>query len=434
MEHLIANPSYIIGAMGIILFLMVCSAFFSAAETAMTGASEAIIHRASISGDKRAKIVVAMQKDKTRMIAGLLIGNNLFNIFSSTLATAVLITLYGDKGIIIATFTMTVLLLVFSEIIPKAYALRNSETMALRIARTLKLVLFVLAPVTRLLELLVIKLFRSKTKDNIQPEESEIELRGIIDLHHDGSLASRHEREMLHSILDLDDMIVEKIMTHRGEVRMVSTSTTWGNLLNIASKSHFSRLPVYSGSSENIIGILLVRRLLLYANKNKEGSITMKMWKKLMQPIWFIPNYTSLLEQLHAFRRRHEHFAVVVDEYGILQGIVTLEDVLEEIVGEIEDENEVARESLLLAKDGSITVAGAMSLRELNRRFQWNLPDDDVSTVAGLIMFQSKIVPNVNQKFVFFGFRFIILKMVRQRITQLKIIPEVHKNIESYIN
>lgn len=428
MDYLIANPSNILWVIGVILFLMICSAFFSAAETAITGASDAIMHRASRGGDKRATIVVAMQKQKTRIIAAILLGNNLFNIFASTLATAVLITLYGDKGIIIATITMTVLLLVFSEILPKAYALRNSEKMALRFAIILKLVLFVFAPVTKLLEMLVVKVFSRKINNNVQIEESEIEIRGIIDLHHDGSVASRHEREMLHSILDLDDMIVEKIMTHRGEIRKVSTDLTWSELLEIASKSHYSRLPVYSGSSENIIGILLVRRLLVYTNKNKEGKISLKMWKKLMQPVWFIPNYTSLLEQLHAFRRRQEHFAVVVDEYGVLQGIVTLEDVLEEIVGEIEDENEAIRESLSLAKDGSVTVTGGMSLRELNRRFQWNLPDDDTSTVAGLIMFQSQVVPSVNQKFMFYGFRFQILKMVRQRIIQLKITPELYNN------
>ena len=409
-----------------ILVLLVLSAFFSGSETALTGASLPRMHELARQGNRRAMLVLALYEQRERLIGAILLGNNLANILATTLATTAFIYLFGEAGVLYATVAMTSLVLIFAEVAPKVYALANPDRMALGVAPIIRVIVFLFAPVTHAIQSLiggVMKLFGVEQGDNADRAESEQELRGAIALHTGPEPEIRHERQMLHSILELDDVEVGEVMTHRRNVTMIDADLPTEEILEIVFGSPYTRLPLYRSNADDIIGVLHVKGLLREVGTSGVDTREIDIEGLSGQP-WFIPESTTLLDQLLAFRERREHFAIVVDEYGAFMGIVTLEDILEEIVGEIDDEHDKIVRGVRPQPDGSYIVDGTVTIRDLNREFEWSLPDDEASTVAGLVLFESRLIPEPGQVFNFHGFRIEILRRQRNQIVSLRLTPQ----------
>ena len=399
--------------------LIVASAFFSSAETALTAASDARMRQLANKGNKRAKIVEKLRADREGLIGSILIGNNAVNVLGSALATSFAIALFGEGGLVWATIGMTVLLVVFAEVMPKTYAFTYADSYALRIAPVLQIVVRALSPLSVGIRLLATQIIRPNPDAH---ENREEELRGLIELQgNDGNADDRERKAMLSSILDLNEISVEAIMTHRGTVSMINADDQVEDILRYVLNSPHTRHPVFSGKSDNIIGVLHVKDLLRAVGEAESGMILPETVQNIASDAYFIPETTLLFDQLQAFRSRREHFAVVVDEYGDFRGIVTLEDILEEIVGDIDDEHDIDLAGLTPQADGSWLVDGNVTIRDLNRTLGWQLPDEDASTVAGLVLFESRTIPNPSQEFRFHDIRFRIVKRKGNRLTRLRL-------------
>ena len=411
-------------SVGAIVVLLIFSAFFSGSETSLTAASLPRMHNLEHQGDHRAAMVNVLWRQKERLIGAILLGNNLVNIMASALATGVLINIFGDAGIIYATIAMTLLVLIFSEVLPKTYAIHHADQVALRVAPIMRLVVMLLFPITHAIHVVVrgtLHVFGVEMSDHLDATKTEEELRGAIDLHAGEGEEVRHERAMLRSILDLADVEVADILTHRKNVVSVDADLPPAKLVDEVLQSPHTRLPIWKDSPDNIVGVLHAKALLraVQAQPDLEKLDVLS----IANTAWFIPESTDLLSQLQAFRQRKEHFAIVVDEYGEVLGIVTLEDILEEIVGEIADEHDVEISGVEIEKDGNFLVDGGVTIRDLNRQFEWRLPDEEAATVAGLVLHEARRIPEVGQAFVFYGFRFEIVGRQRNQITRIRLKP-----------
>ena len=408
------------GLIALILLLILLSAFFSSAETALTAASEARMRQLVKRKDNRqAARVEALQTKREQLISTILIGNNAVNIMASALATSAAIALTGDSGVAVATLVMTIIIVLFAEVLPKSYALNHADKLSLRIALPVQIVVWLLTPLTWLLNLLVMKILRT---DKMGVSSREDELRGLIDLHsQDTDADGRETGAMLSSVLDLGEISVEEIMTHRASVSAVNADDDPEEILRFVLKSPHTRHPVYSGKPENIIGVLHVKALLRAIEENSARDITGLSVADIATEPYFIPETTQLFAQLQAFRKRREHFAIVIDEYGDLRGIVTLEDILEEIVGEIDDEHDEGLLEVKLQSDGSYIVDGSVTLRDLNRILDLELPDDKASTLAGLIIYESRHIPAIGQEFRFHRVRFRIRNRSGNQLTSIRL-------------
>lgn len=407
-----------------VLLLMMASAFTSGTETAMTGASPARIHQMAAEGNRRARLAKRLLEQKEKLIGSLLLGNNLFNVLATAIAADLLIKLFGDAGIAYATLIMTALVVVFAEVLPKTYAIRNPERMALGLAPAANLLVLVLSPVTQLVQWLIngaFRLFGVRAQPDLYSSSFEA-LRGHIDLHTEQGTMTKQDRDMLGGILDLADVEVRAVMTHRGSMETIDASLPIMQVLEQVVASPYSRFPVWRGEPESIIGVLHAKDLLNAVQKHGAELATLKVADLCQRP-WFVPDTTPLKRQLIAFRQRRQHLALVVDEYGDLEGLVTLEDIIEEIVGEIADETDIESEGIQPQSDGSYLVSGWITMRDLNRALGWKLPDEEASTIAGLVIHEAQNIPEVGQSFAFFGFRFVVLRRQRNQIVLLKVIP-----------
>ncbi|MGB0720518.1 MAG: HlyC/CorC family transporter [Bdellovibrionales bacterium] len=407
-----------------ILILLLLSAFFSGAETALTAASKVRMMSKAKEGNARAALVNHIREQKDRLIGALLLGNNLVNILASALATSILIKVFGEAGVVYATLVMTLMVLVFAEVLPKTYALHHAETMSMAIAPIIRLVVSLFAPVTEIVTWIVRMVLRlfgvdiSKVKTG-----SHLELlRGVIDMHEgEGEGAESEQRAMLRSILDLADVDIEDIMIHRKNVIMIDGDLPMEEIVRQVLDSPYTRLPVWKDNPDNIIGIIHAKSLL--SEMHESGSAANITLANIMMEPRFIPETTHLYDQLQNFRERKEHFAVVVDEYGAFMGIVTLEDILEEIVGEIDDEHDQSVVGVRKLPGGAYMVEGSVTIRDLNREYDWSLPDEDYATIAGLILHESQMIPEAGQSFLFHGFRFDVVRRQRNQVTRIRVTP-----------
>ena len=419
-------------AIAAIVVLLLISAFFSGSETALTAASLPRLHQHAKRGSRRAKIVLELYARKDRLIGAILLGNNLVNITASSLATYVLLLLFGDAGVAYATMAMTLLIVIFAEVLPKTYAIGKADKASLVVAPLIRVVVVVLAPITLAIQWIVrttVKPCGVQLGEELGVGHHEEELRGAIDLHEGPDPDIRQERQMLRSILDLDDVEVEEIMVHRRNVTLIDVANPAEEIVEQALASPYTRIPLYRDDPDNIVGVLHAKALLrdLHAHEDRVAEINIL---QLAAKPWFIPETTTLLDQLQAFRTRREHFAIVVDEYGAVMGIVTLEDILEEIVGSIEDEHDVAVPGVRRQPDGSYIISGSATLRDLNRELEWNLPDDNAVTLAGLVLHEARRIPEPGQVFTFYGFRFQILRRQRNQISSVRVNPPPAENAE----
>ncbi|MBL6933982.1 MAG: HlyC/CorC family transporter [Alphaproteobacteria bacterium] len=409
---------------GAIFVLLLLSAFFSGSETALTAVSRPHMHHLLKQGDRRAGIIAKLHARMERLIGTILLANNLVNILASALATSLLIGIFGDTGVAYATLVMTLLVLIFAEVLPKTYAINNADRTALSVAPLVRFLVAVLSPFSDAVQAVVrvtLRLFGVSTESNLGAITDD-ELRGAIDLHAETGSSDIQERAMLRSILDLDHVEVGEIMTHRKDIFMVDAGLSSSAILEQVIASPYTRIPMWRGEPDNIIGVLHAKTL-LSAVKLQAAAIGELDIPGLAAKPWFIPESTILLQQLHAFRKKREHFALVVDEYGALMGIVTLEDILEEIVGDISDEFDVTVPGVRPQADGAFIINGDVTLRDLNRQFDWNLPDDEAATLAGLVLHESRRIPDVGQVFNFYDFRLEVLRRKRSQITSIRLTP-----------
>jgi len=413
---------------GFVFFLLFLSAFFSGSETALTATSRSYMHQRENDGDGRARIVNRLLAHRERLIATILLGNNLVNILASAIATSLMIEMFGETGVVYATAIMTLLVLIFAEILPKTYALIHTHKMALYVAPIMQALTWLFRPVNAVIQGIVkvaLTILGANTEQVLTAQQTLSELRGAIDLHTGEAEIKdevKHERAMLRSVLDLNAVDVGEIMTHRKNLVTIDAELSTDDLLALVAESPFTRFPLWKDDPENIVGILHSKAL-LRAFQAAGGDFSKIDAMKASSAPWFIPETTTLLDQLNAFRERREHIAVVVDEYGDVQGVVTLEDILEEIVGEIDDETDVSVTGVRPQKNGGYIVQGSVTIRDLNREFEWALPDEEAATIAGLVIAESRTIPNPGQTFIFHGFRFEILRRHRNQIVQLRVTP-----------
>ncbi|MDA0916306.1 MAG: CNNM domain-containing protein [Proteobacteria bacterium] len=405
-----------------IFLLILLSAFFSSSETALTAVSEARIHELSLQGNKRARIIEQILLKKEKMISTILIGNNLVNIVVSVYATSFAISFFGEFDLIFVTILLTVFLVIFAEVIPKTYAFSNSDKLALNVAPVINFFIFILTPATFITE----RFAKLVSGPAIKDEEAKTEeLRGMIRLHAGNEIRGKERGKMMSSMLDMDDVTIEAVMTHRGAVTMIDIEEDLEIAFKIIGESPYTRIPIYSGTPDNIIGILHAKELFrTLRRRNFKDVNAIKLSELMIQP-YFAPETTLLLDQLEVFKTRREHFAVVVDEYGDFRGIITLEDIIEEIVGEIDDETDIKVKGVKPQPDGSFIIDGSVTIRDLNRSLGWYLPDQNANTIAGLVLHESKTIPEPGQEFRFYDIRFRILQKKGNFISQLRLWNEL---------
>ncbi len=412
-------------ALLIVLLCLALSAFFSGAETALTAASRARMHALESGGDLRARIVNRLLLSRERLIGAMLIGNNVVNIGASAFTTSVLVSLFGAEGVLYATVFMSVMVIIFSEVMPKTLAITSPDRTALLLARPVSWIVALFGPLTMAIEWIVrmvLRPFGIRIGENQPILSAQEELRGAVALLHREGGVEKEARNMLGGLIDLGDLEVSDVMVHRTKMRTISADLPSEELVREVLASPYTRMPLWSGTQENIVGVLHAKDL-LRALDAAGGSADKVDVRALALDPWFVPDTTSLPDQLRAFLSRKTHFALVVDEYGEVMGLVTLEDILEEIVGDIKDEHDVAVQGVRPQPDGSVSVDGSVPVRDLNRAMDWSLPDEEATTIAGLVIHEAQTIPDAGQVFTFYGFRFQVVRKSRNRITALRITP-----------
>ena len=411
-----------------LIVLLGCSAFFAGSETALTAASRARMYALSSQGDHNAMRVEKLQSQMERVIATMLLGNTFVNNAAAAITSVVFAEYFTEAGgalPLIAAACITAVIFIVSEVLPKTYAINNAERMSLVVAPLVSLLIKVAYPLTHITQIIInggLGLFGVKVEREPGAEESIDELRGAIDLHSESAEEIREAGAMLHSILDLDEVPVSDIMVHRRGVTTIDADLPSDQLVQQVLESQHTRIPLWRGEPDNIVGVLHAKGLLRALRNNdwKMGGLDII---GLCAKPWFIPDSTTLLKQLEAFKSRREHFAIVVDEYGALMGVVTLEDIIEEIVGDIADEHDMKVEGVVQEEDGSFVVDGSVTLRDLNREYDWGLPDEEASTLAGLVLHEARQIPIPGQVFSFYGLRFEILERQRNQIRRIRVTP-----------
>jgi Mg2+/Co2+ transporter CorB len=410
-----------------VLFIVVAlffAAFFAGAETALTAASRARLRALETAGDTRAALVTRLVATRSRLISAMLLGGQLVTIAASALATNELVGAVGDRGVVYATVIMTVLIVVFGEVLPKTIAIAYPDRVSLMIAPAASFFVTVFGPVVSAVAALVRLLLRMcgvslAGQSNVSGHD---ELRGAVDILHSEGGVERDERDMFGGLLELSEITVSDVMVHRTKMRTLDADLPPLELVREVLASPYTRMPLWRGDPDNIIGMLHAKDL-LRAYAAAGGDASRINVADIALEAWFVPDATTLRDQLQAFRTRKLHSALVVDEYGVVLGLLTLEDIIEEIVGDIKDEHDVPVQGVRKQLDGSLIVDGSVSIRDLNRAMDWSLPDEEAATIAGLVVHEARTIPEPKQTFSFHGLRFEVLRRQRNRIAALRITP-----------
>ncbi len=412
-----------------VVICLVISAFFSASETALSASSRASMLRLEKQGNRDAGIVNRLLATRERLLGAILFANNFTNIAASTLATGLLLTYFGHAGEIYAAFIMTFMIFIFAEVLPKTAAFNAPDRMALVVAQPVERTVRWFSPFLRVVEWLVKYILRAlgmpvgKIQSILSPDE---ELRGAVDLMHRAGVVAKHDRDMMGGLLDLRELTISDVMIHRTKMVMLDADEPASELIDAVLAAGVTRIPLWRDSQDNVIGVLNAKEV-WRALHAAGGDVEKLDIEALAKPPWFVPDTTPVAEQLKAFRHKKTPFALVVDEYGELEGLVTLEDIIEEIVGDITDEYDIAVPGVRPLPDGSVNVDGGVTIRDLNRVMDWNIPDDEATTIAGVVIHEARSIPEPGQSFTFYGFRFQVLRKSRNRITALRVAPLTRK-------
>src|SRR5580700_2198297 len=414
--------------LAVVLCLLI-SAFFSASETALTASSRAAMARLEKQGNRAAGIVNRLMATRERLLGAILFANNFTNIAASTLATGLMLAFFGNAGEIYAALVMTLLIFILAEVLPKTAAFNAPDRMALLVAQPVESTVRLFSPVLRAVEWLVRIILRGvgMPVGSIQSILSpRAERRGTVDMMHRAGVVEKLDRDMMGGLLDLRELTVSDVMVHRTKMVMLDADEPPRDIIDAVLAAGVTRLPLWRGSPDNVVGVLHAKEV-WRALHAAGGDVSKIDIGALTKPPWYVPDTMPLAEQLKAFRHRKTPFALVVDEYGELEGLVTLEDIVEEIVGDISDEHDIAVPGVRPLPDGSVNVDGAVPVRDLNRAMDWNIPDDEATTIAGVVIHESRSIPEPGQSFTFHGFRFHVLRKTRNRITALRVTPLVRK-------
>jgi Mg2+/Co2+ transporter CorB len=423
--------SFLAIGIGTIIALLAVSAFLSGSETALTAVSPATMHRLEQRNSRAARPVNMLLADRERMIGAILLGNTFINILASSLATSLLAARYGNTAVIITTLLMTFVILVFAEVLPKTLAIARTDRFALSVGRILLPVVNLLAPVVDSVQFVVWRVLRlfgvRQEGDGIPVLPPHEEIRGAVELAHKEGGVHREHRDMLGGILDLRELSIGDVAIHRKNMVAIDAEQPTPQLFDSLMGANHTRVPVWRETPDNIVGVLRTKDVMREFARRR-GQFAGWDILSLMEEPWFVPDTTTLEEQIRAFRQRRLHFALVVDEYGALQGVVTLTDIVEEIIGGIPDERGNAEQAEIHPQsDGSFQIHGATPIRDLNRVLDWHLPDEEATTVAGLVIHEARTIPEVGQRFAFYGFKFEILRRQRNQITLLRVTPPQQK-------
>lgn len=408
-----------------IFMLIVLSAFFNASETSLTAASRARMHALEEDGNVSAALVNKVLSRPEKMIGTVLLGNTLVDVLAAALASNIAVHLYGEVGVAYATAIITILIVIFAAVLPKTYALAYADRVALLVAPIMQGLIYILTPLTQAIEFVVrhlLLLTPGKADDEANILAAHEEIRGTIDLQAKEGTVAKGDAEMLGGVLDLGDLQVADIMVHRTKMETVDIDEPPAKILDQLMRSQYTRMPLWKDEPENIVGILHTKDLLLALSRNGWDPDTLDIMKSATEP-WFVPDTTTLRDQLNQFLKKKVQMALVVDEYGEVQGLITLEDILEEIVGQITDEHDNPDSHIRMQSDGTVNVDGTVAIRDLNRHLDWDLPDDEATTVAGLVIHEAQTIPEPGQVFTFHGYRFEILRKSRNRIMAIRIKP-----------
>ena len=406
-----------------VVLLLMLSAFFNASETALTASSRARMHALEQEGNQRAKLVNRLLARPERMIGTVLLGNTLVDVLAAAMASSLAVTLVGEFGVVYATAVLTLLIVVFSAVLPKTYALAWADKTALLVAPVMRAMIWLLTPLTFTINLIVrvlLKLSPTKQDDAANILAASEEIRGTIELQKQEGVVAKADAAMLGGILDLNELQVLDVMVHRTKMETVDADEPARKIIDQVLKGQYSRMPIWKDSPDNIVGVLHTKDLLIALNRAGWDPEKIEILP-IASPPWFVPDTTSLKEQLSQFLKRKAQLALVVDEYGEVQGLVTLEDILEEIVGQITDEHDTNEHPIRQQTDGSVNVDGSVAIRDLNRAMDWDLPDEEATTIAGLVMHEAQTIPEAGQAFTFYGYRFEIVRRQRNRITGVRV-------------
>jgi Mg2+/Co2+ transporter CorB len=408
-----------------IILLIALSAFFNLSETSLTAASRARMHSLEEDGNTKAALVNKLLSTPEKMIGSVLLGNTLVDVLAAALASNLAVELYGDLGVAYATGIVTLLIVIFAAVLPKTYALAYSDRVALVVAPIMRGVIYILTPFTKTIEFVVrqlLKMTPGDSDDSANILAAHEEIRGTIDLQAKEGTVARGDANMLGGVLDLRDLEVADIMVHRTKMETINADDPPAKVLDELLKSQYTRAPVWRDEPENIVGVLHTKDLLAALGRSGWDPSKLDIMSFATAP-WFVPDTTSVKDQLNQFLKKKAQMALVVDEYGEVQGLITLEDILEEIVGQIADEHDTQETHIRVQPDGTVNVDGTVAIRDLNRQMDWELPDDEATTIAGLVIHEAQTIPEPGQQFTFHGYRFEILRKSRNKITALRIKP-----------
>lgn len=415
----------IVISLAAIVLLIVLSAFFNGSETSLTAASRARMHSLEEDGNTAAALVNKVLSRPEKMIGTVLLGNTLVDVLAAALASNIAVNLYGDLGVAYATAIITILIVIFAAVLPKTYALAYADRVALLVAPVMQILIYALTPFTKAIEFIVRGILiwtPGKADDEANILAAHEEIRGTIDLQAREGTVAKHDAEMLGGVLDLRDLQVADIMVHRTKMETISVDDPPAKILDQVLRSQYTRVPIWKDEPENIVGVLHTKDLLQALARTDWRPDKLDIMKSASEP-WFVPDTTTLKDQLNQFLKKKTQMALVVDEYGEVQGLITLEDILEEIVGQITDEHDMPDSHIRMQSDGTVNVDGTVAIRDLNRHLDWELPDDEATTVAGLVIHEAQTIPEPGQVFTFHGYRFEILRKSRNKITAIRIKP-----------
>jgi magnesium and cobalt exporter, CNNM family len=408
-----------------IVVLIALSAFFNLGETSLTAASRARMHALEQDGNTRAALVNKLLRSPEKMIGTILIGNTLVDVLASALASGLAVVLIGEVGVVYATIIVTFLIVVFAAVLPKTYALAYSDRVALFVAPLMRVVIVVLNPITVAIEFIVrqlLKLTPGKADDEANILAAHEEIRGTIELQKKEGAVARLDADMLGGVLDLRDLQVSDIMVHRTKMETIDADEPPQKVVDDLLRTQYTRVPIWKDEPENIVGVLHTKDLFSALGHAGWDVSKLDIMSFAVEP-WFVPDTTPLKAQLNQFLKRKAQMALVVDEYGEVQGLITLEDILEEIVGQIADEHDTHEAAIRPQPDGTVNVDGTVAIRDLNRQMNWSLPDEEATTIAGLVIHEAQTIPEPGQVFTFYGYRFEILRKTRNKIAALRISP-----------
>ena len=415
------------------IILLSFSAFFSGAETAFFSLTKTKINKLSRSTKLSSRQVAVLLAEPKKLLISIIIGNTISNVAIATLAallTTKLIRIYAFPEFImllINVVVITLVILVFSEIIPKVTAIKQANKLAIRLVFPLTFFYYLFLPLSELLSLVTLGMSSIMGLDKEKLALSDQELRTLVDVGEEKGALEQDEKEMIHSILEMSDTVIREIMVPRTDMIGVDKSASLTQVLSLVKDKLHSRIPVYDDSIDNIVGILFLKDLLPFIRKRNQDQFDLG---KLAHAPYYVPEQKKINELLREFQKERIHMAIVVDEYGGTSGLVTLEDVIEEIVGEIQDEFDQEAPLFQKISEDTFIVDAGMQLDELIEEFGLQLPEEEgVDTLAGFLLAQFGSVPKAKENLIYNGYEFIVLKATKKRIEQVKII--VKKNSAS---